>query len=464
MIVDDADLTPHWMRRTVMPLLTTGPARAGYARARGGAARPTPTSARRHGAGRGGAAVGAAAVTPRTLAGPGAAADELGAGAPGRHRRRRDERHRPDPARPRRARCPGSDARDTRDRCSRCARWAPAVRGRPRRLRHLRRRRHRRGVHRDPRRQPRAGRGPRARDAGAAARRGAGRGDGRPPRRRRRRHPRQDVDHLDADRRRCSTRRSTRRSRSAATSTSPGSNAHARRAATSSSPRPTRATVRSCCWPRTARSSPTSRPTTSTTTAPRGRTTRRSTGSSTGSTRAASLVVCADDPGAAPAARPCRARARCSPTAGRPTPTCALTELDVRPGRHRATRATGCDGAELRPGARPVPGEHMALNAPRRRCSPALELGLPADGLSRGWPRFSGVHRRFELKGRGGGVRVYDDYAHHPTEVARRSCGPPGRSPARGRLVVVFQPHLYCRTRSSPTGSAPRWGSPTRSW
>jgi UDP-N-acetylmuramate--alanine ligase len=56
------------------------------------------------------------------------------------------------------------------------------------------------------------------------------------------------------------------------------------------------------------------------------------------------------------------------------------------------------------------------------------------------------VHRRFELKGSVGGVRVYDDYAHHPTEVeaqlraARAVAG-------SGRVVVAFQPHLYSRTR-----------------
>jgi UDP-N-acetylmuramate--alanine ligase len=58
------------------------------------------------------------------------------------------------------------------------------------------------------------------------------------------------------------------------------------------------------------------------------------------------------------------------------------------------------------------------------------------------------VRRRFEYRGRAGGVAVYDDYAHHPTEVAAtlraaRAVAGPG-----GRVVVAFQPHLYSRTRT----------------
>jgi UDP-N-acetylmuramate--alanine ligase len=67
------------------------------------------------------------------------------------------------------------------------------------------------------------------------------------------------------------------------------------------------------------------------------------------------------------------------------------------------------------------------------------------------------VHRRFELKGTVGGVRVYDDYAHHPTEVeaqlraARAVAG-------SGRVVVAFQPHLYSRTREFAAAFGPALG------
>lgn len=93
-----------------------------------------------------------------------------------------------------------------------------------------------------------------------------------------------------------------------------------------------------------------------------------------------------------------------------------------------------------------VPGEHMALNAVAALLA-GLELGAPVDGLVAGLAAFGGVRRRFEFKGRAGDVRVYDDYAHHPTEVAaqlravRTAAG-------TGRVIVVFQPHLYSRTKT----------------
>ena len=74
-----------------------------------------------------------------------------------------------------------------------------------------------------------------------------------------------------------------------------------------------------------------------------------------------------------------------------------------------------------------------------------LELGLPESVLREGLGGFTGTRRRFELKGTAAGVRVYDDYAHHPTELtaillaAREVVG-------AGRLVVAFQPHRYTRT------------------
>ena len=91
-----------------------------------------------------------------------------------------------------------------------------------------------------------------------------------------------------------------------------------------------------------------------------------------------------------------------------------------------------------------VPGKHLALNSGAALLL-AVGLGLPEALLTEGLAGFSGVRRRMELKGTVGGVRVYDDYAHHPTELvaqllaAREVAG-------RGRLVVAFQPHRYSRT------------------
>jgi UDP-N-acetylmuramate--alanine ligase len=92
-----------------------------------------------------------------------------------------------------------------------------------------------------------------------------------------------------------------------------------------------------------------------------------------------------------------------------------------------------------------VPGEHMAGNAIGALLA-GLELGARLDGLIEGIAAFGGVRRRFEFKGLAGGVRVYDDYAHHPSEVATqlRAVRP---AAGGGRVLVVFQPHLYSRTR-----------------
>ena len=84
-------------------------------------------------------------------------------------------------------------------------------------------------------------------------------------------------------------------------------------------------------------------------------------------------------------------------------------------------------------------------------CWPGWSWACPAEGLIDGLARFGGVHRRFELKGVVGGVRVYDDYAHHPTEVTAQLTRRPRRR-RDGRLVVAFQPHLYSRTQEFAEG------------
>jgi UDP-N-acetylmuramate--alanine ligase len=159
------------------------------------------------------------------------------------------------------------------------------------------------------------------------------------------------------------------------------------------------------------------------------------------------VVVCADDPGAA------RLRAVATPGRMRTYGTADDADLRLRD-LSVAQDGTGytavLDGIELGRVRIRVPGEHMALNSAAALLA-GLELGLPARGLIEGLGRFGGVHRRFELKGVAGGVRVYDDYAHHPTEVAaqlRAARAVVGE----GRLVVAFQPHLYSRTREFAAG------------
>jgi UDP-N-acetylmuramate--alanine ligase len=74
-----------------------------------------------------------------------------------------------------------------------------------------------------------------------------------------------------------------------------------------------------------------------------------------------------------------------------------------------------------------------------------LALGIPFDAVKRGIEKFTGVYRRWEKKGEVNGITVYDDYAHHPTECRATLAG--AKAGWRRRVVCVFQPHLYSRTR-----------------
>ena len=92
-------------------------------------------------------------------------------------------------------------------------------------------------------------------------------------------------------------------------------------------------------------------------------------------------------------------------------------------------------------------GRHMALNA-TAALAVAVELGMPAAQVAAGWRGFAGVQRRFELHGEAAGVRVYDDYAHHPTEVAAQLGAARGVLASAGRLIAIFQPGTYSRTQT----------------
>ena len=93
-----------------------------------------------------------------------------------------------------------------------------------------------------------------------------------------------------------------------------------------------------------------------------------------------------------------------------------------------------------------VPGRHMALNALAALLA-AVEAGADAVTVLDGLAAFEGVRRRFESVGTSAGVRVFDDYAHHPTEV-RATLEALRAVAGHGRSIVVFQPHLYTRTET----------------
>ena len=92
-----------------------------------------------------------------------------------------------------------------------------------------------------------------------------------------------------------------------------------------------------------------------------------------------------------------------------------------------------------------VPGRHNRLNA--AAALEALELaGVLREAAEALLPEFRGAGRRFERRGEAGGVQVFDDYGHHPSEIAATLEA--ARSEAgTGRVLVVFQPHLFSRTR-----------------
>ncbi len=101
-------------------------------------------------------------------------------------------------------------------------------------------------------------------------------------------------------------------------------------------------------------------------------------------------------------------------------------------------------GAELGEFELPVPGVHNVSNA-LAAIGVGLELGMNPADISAALATFSGIQRRFELKGEGRGMRIYDDYAHHPAEVRATLLAARNLEPRR--LLVVFQPHRYTRTR-----------------
>ncbi len=102
-------------------------------------------------------------------------------------------------------------------------------------------------------------------------------------------------------------------------------------------------------------------------------------------------------------------------------------------------------GINERPVTIAVPGRHNALNA-AAVFAVAVESGFPAERVVAGLAAYRGARRRMELKGVGDGVRVLDSYAHHPTELAADLRAARDMADG-GRVIAVFQPHLYSRTR-----------------
>ncbi len=159
------------------------------------------------------------------------------------------------------------------------------------------------------------------------------------------------------------------------------------------------------------------------------------------------LVVSADHDGARELVR----RLRATPRAGALTiRTYGVAEdadvrvLKITPRGLASEVTVVLDGEELTFDVS-VPGAHYALNAVAALTAGAA-LGVPAAELGRALGSYTGVKRRLQLKGLTGGVQVIDSYAHHPTEMTADLEAIRGGAEG-GRVLVVFQPHLFSRTQ-----------------
>ncbi|NUS73828.1 MAG: UDP-N-acetylmuramate--L-alanine ligase [Corynebacteriales bacterium] len=157
------------------------------------------------------------------------------------------------------------------------------------------------------------------------------------------------------------------------------------------------------------------------------------------------LVVCVDDPGAARLADYARSRNINTATYGR-SENADLRIVDLVADAAGSTYQAFYHGEAVGIVQLSVPGAHIALNSGGALLA-GLVAGMPPAELTEALSAYQGVRRRFELKGIAAGVRVYDDYAYHPTsmntqlETVRQVAG-------SGRVIVVFQPYRLYRTRA----------------
>ncbi len=149
--------------------------------------------------------------------------------------------------------------------------------------------------------------------------------------------------------------------------------------------------------------------------------------------RAKMLIACADDPGSVRLAERARLDGMKVVTYGTTPRADVVVDASVV--------SWGNVSAPLKV---PQVGLHNRLNASAAWAA-AVAIGADPRRAAEGLATFAGTGRRFELRGSADGVTVYDDYAHHPTEIDALVAA--AREGIPGRLVMLFQPHLYSRTR-----------------
>ena len=157
----------------------------------------------------------------------------------------------------------------------------------------------------------------------------------------------------------------------------------------------------------------------------------------------ATVVISADDPGAVALTPAIRRAGKHVVTVGESAGAdVRLTAVESAAGGSRAVLTADGDRGDL---VLAVPGRYNLHNA-AAAYAVGRALGLPGGALRAAASGFSGTSRRFEPVAEVAGVRVFDDYAHHPTEVAATLTAARGLV-GGGRLVACFQPHLFTRTR-----------------
>ncbi|NLU65844.1 UDP-N-acetylmuramate--L-alanine ligase [Streptomyces sp. HNM0574] len=160
------------------------------------------------------------------------------------------------------------------------------------------------------------------------------------------------------------------------------------------------------------------------------------------------LVVAADHEGARELTRRVAGRADLRVVTYGEAEDADVRILDVVPHGLTSETTVRFEGREIT-FAVSVPGRHYAHNAVAALAAGAA-LGIPAEELAKALGTYTGVKRRLQLKGEAAGVQVIDSYAHHPTEMTadleaiRAGAG-------EGRVLVLFQPHLYSRTQELAT-------------
>jgi UDP-N-acetylmuramate--alanine ligase len=140
-------------------------------------------------------------------------------------------------------------------------------------------------------------------------------------------------------------------------------------------------------------------------------------------------------------------------------------EAEIRAGNvelvpHGSRFRVSSAGRELGPIELRLPGRHNVLNA-LAAAAVGLELEIAFEHVAESLEAFRGVSRRFETRGLVGGVRVVDDYGHHPTEIAATLEAARGLG---GRVLVLFQPHRYTRTASLREEFGACFGDADRVW